>query len=223
MTTFKHGGNDIVKPITPDGLCGFDSYGQLWVWWIEDPQEPERKTGTIVADVRGKICPICQKGWVNTTESIRDQTYLHSMKRHVHRTCEYGSAHVNNFYYWHNLVCESEFNKKGLKFDETKNLYGSAWTGPWYRIKFNHVPNHEFIFGSRKRVYHMEVTNVDKELAAKLDEAFKDQEKITKGVSVDADGKMSWIIHAWTKEYAKINLRTFLQTIPHALIPTEVT
>jgi hypothetical protein len=207
--------NDIVKPITPDGMCGFDSYGQLWVWWLEDPKEPERKTGTIVADVRGKICPICQKGWLNTTDSIRDQTYLQAMSRHVHRSCEYGSAHVNNFYFWHDLVCDNETNVKGLKFEETANLYGSKWTGPWYRVKFNHIDDHEFILGSRKRVYHMEMTNVfDKDELRLLEEAFKDQD-VTKYHSEEK----SFVIHAHGKEDAKKYIKIMVKIATHPLFP----
>jgi len=206
MSTIHFGGskgNEILKPVTPDRLndgspaCGFDQYNQLWVRWHEHFGGDDKSvTGTIVADVRNQICPICQRGWENTVESLRNQEHIQSMKRTAHRTCMNGYGHLSNHYFWHNLVCDEDINFNGLEFTETKNLYGSYWTGPWYRVVFNHIPTHAMVLGSRKRVYHIEIENIPKELADMLELLFS-AEKTTRAYR---DG--SWIIHAWTKEKA---------------------
>lgn len=198
-------GNEILKPITPEKLadgtpaCGFDQYDQLWVR-INHKDDPTSWTGHIVADPRAKVCPVCQKGWANTVESIADQEYIHSMERLAHRTCMNGYGHLSNFFFWHGVVCNVERDKEkpALKIEETKNLYGSGWTGPWYQIKYDCLPNHVFTVGMRKRVYQITISNVPKEFADLLEFAFKAEEQVTRGY--DSDG---WYTHAWGREKAE--------------------
>jgi hypothetical protein len=190
--------NDIIKPITPDRLkdgrpsCGFDGFNQLWV----RRDDGDAIYGNIVADVRGHVCPICQRGWENTTASIADQEFLHDMKRHAHRTCVNGYGHVSNFRFWHELMCSPDINREGLEFTEIPNQYGSYWTGPWYRVEFKHLPTHPFIVGARKRVFHIEMGGVDAELAGFLKLSFE-AEKVTM-----EHAESRWLIHAWTREKA---------------------
>jgi hypothetical protein len=203
-------GNAIVHPVTPDKLndgshsCGFDQHGQLWVRW-HDRLDPDCITGTIVADVRAKSCPICQRGWDNTTASLRNQTYIHSMERHAHTTCMNGFGHIKNFFRWHHLFCEQPMNKEGFDWAEIPNEYGSSWTGPWYRVTYKHLAEFPIVVGTRKRVDNVEVVGVTFQLEELFKEAFKNED-VTKSMSthkLDGEDKPSWLIHAWTDEKAK--------------------
>jgi hypothetical protein len=215
-TTFdlKPNGNSIVKPITPDRLkdgspaCGFDGYNQLWVR-VQDGDDGWR--GHIVADVRAHVCPICKRGWENTAASIGDQQFIHGMDRHAHETCMNGFAYLKTYYFWHNIVCDSDINLEGLTMDETKNQYGSTWAGAWYHVVFKHIPGYRFTVGRRKRVDNIEVNGVDEKLAEMLKFSFESEGiDITRGYDA-AEGR--YYIHAWTDEKAKRYLAIMVHLI----------
>jgi hypothetical protein len=225
-------GNAIIQPVTPDKLndgssaCGFDQHRQLWVRW-HDRDDPTCISSTIVADVRTSICPVCQKGWDNTAASIRNQEFVNGMDRHAHRTCMNGYGHLRNFFFWHDLVCQTPMNQGGLEFVEIPNEYGSTWTGPWYRVTYRHLPDNSFILGARKRVYNVEVMNVSKELVDVFAKAF-DSEKTTQESTVRED-KPGWLIHAWTREKAQEYLQKIVgllvawkkETEPEPVLPAQ--
>jgi len=51
--------NDIVKPLTKDGLAGWDDLGQFWIWHYEGTS----RVGSIYHNVRGKTCCVCNREW----------------------------------------------------------------------------------------------------------------------------------------------------------------
>ena len=58
----------IVKPLTDDGLVGYDQFGQFM---CGTPEGHGRVSYSPVSDVRGRLCVICCQGWHLSAESMR--------------------------------------------------------------------------------------------------------------------------------------------------------
>lgn len=77
--------NPITRPITPDGLVGFDDERHgVWVGTVDWAGELRF---ALHRDVRGHICEICNHAWTMTADAFADQTVWHLTDRTVHKTC----------------------------------------------------------------------------------------------------------------------------------------
>lgn len=211
--------NDILRPLTADGLVGWDQFNQLWLWRVDG----KSRSGTVIADVREKTCPVCNRGWEATAESLGDQYHWDSRKQWVHESCFVRYQGLTEHDFWHEALC-GVFRFQGLK--EIPNEYRGAWNTPWYRIPLSDVPR-TLKLGTRKRVYHMEIEEEAAELPpprdaeegarrlvakARMDfgkaEALFASEDVTKSF-----GPQRVMIHAWTREKARQYLRKFAEIL----------
>lgn len=190
--------NKIIQPLTPDGMVGFDEYGQLCAW----EQDGEFKRGWHLHDVREKTCIICGRKWDVTSESLKDQFVIQSRERWVHQSCYKRYLALEEFEFWYGAICGARIRYHGL--EEIQNEYRAAWNLPWYRAKLldRHV---SFKLGTRKRVYHMQIElsgepRYDRARA----KAFLAKEDVTK--HEDENGLY---IHAWGREKAREYLKAF--------------
>lgn len=187
--------NDILRPVTPDGMIGYDQYNQLFYW----RQEGKDKVGTIIGDPRGSICPICGRGWETTTESMADQYYHRAREKWLHETCFNRYLSFREYMFWHDLICAARIRFEGLM--EITNEYGAAWNNPWYTGKLLDAPA-RLKLGTRKRVFHMEIMSDEPYCNPVAFDEFA-KEDVTKGKT-----PTGFYIHAWTEakalEYMKI-------------------
>jgi len=201
----------IVKPITPKtkiGVAGYDEFNQLAVCLFTE----DGFTAHHIRDVRAMICPICQRGWDSTVESLDNQYGLFQkpwtsekgerFMDHIycHKTCYEGHLHVEERFMWEGIFCGF---KRSFGIEETPNQYGGGWNTPWYEIKYKN--GLEFTVGSRRRVFNISV-KCDRDLS----KDFESEGVITRYYS---DGKFH--IHAWDKDKAK----EYVQRITAILAP----
>lgn len=184
--------NCIKIPITPDGNTGFDEYNQLF--------SIKGDTGHFITDVRAKICPICSRGWENTTESLQNQIYSHVHNKYMHKSCLEGAVYYQEYNFVYNIVVSSDVNIKGVDIKEIPNEYWDKDKLPWFKMIYFDIPNVEFVIGWRKRVRVVKI--IDKNIANyKIEDLFKD-EQVTKSLCLDGVNN-SFYIHAWSDEDTK--------------------
>jgi len=145
---------NIVRPVTDDGLVGFDEHGRFIHCEVDD----DHRIFTLVKDVRRSTCVICGRGWEATSASIGDQTSWLVSNSTVHRSClirheglremeEVRRAVVDARIHFHKLVLLP--NNYWPKTD--------PWSAkPWYEIELADHPA-KLVVGSRKRVMSIEV------------------------------------------------------------------
>lgn len=194
--------NTIVKPLSKDGRLGFDEHGQLCCW---RPEPGGGMVGTIVPDLRGATCMICNHGWDLTPAAYSDHWNWRSQDCVVHETCMIRfTSLVDHALYYSSLV------KAGLRFDKLERIRNQYWSvrdrwhaRHWYRVRLLDS-GRTLKFGSRKHVHHLEIepgaTLVDMGLAEKL---FAD-EKVTKEVirpSEDRGTPKDWSPNAQTEGF----------------------
>lgn len=217
--------NDIVKPLTSDGLVGWDTYGQLWRWRVEGA----RREGTIIADVREKICCVCGHGWKLNAESMGDQYYWDNRAEWAHQSCYIRHLALDEYEFWCNALVGAGFmfgpmdnprmiGEGGPALESLPNGYwrNDPWgVGmPWYRARLlkrvdvekslNGPLGRTLKLGMRKRVHHLEIEigfgPYDKTLAAELFKA----EDVTKEIGED-----HLLVHAWGRDKAREYLKHF--------------
>lgn len=220
--------NAIVKPLTRDGLLGWDQYGQLWRWKVEG----ERRVGTIIADVREKICCVCGRGWELTAEGMGDQYFWSNRAEWAHETCYIRHLALDEFDFWCSALVGAGFifgqkdttkplGEGGPALEALPNGYWGEkdpWGAgmPWYRARLlkklesreNAPLGRTLKLGHRKRVYHLEIEvgfgPYDKALAEEL---FK-SEAVTKVIGDD-----TMLVHAWGQEKAREYLKHFARIL----------
>lgn len=193
--------NDIVTPLTPDGMCGWDKFGQLCLW----KREGENRTGTLIGDVRGRTCRICNQGWVLTVDSLGDQQYWRSYEEWVHHSCSIRYSSLKERDRWFLNLIDAKIRFEGL--EEIPNGYWPrAYLDaqrPWYRVKLLDS-DRTLKLGSRKRVYHMEIEPGKDPLPTEVAKDLFQNENVTKEISENAI-----FIHAWGEDKAREYLKAF--------------
>ncbi len=222
--------NDIVRPLTKDGLVGWDKFGQFWIWKL---QEGGGREGSIYHDVREKICCVCGHGWEITADSLRDQYFWDGRAEWSHITCLMRYLSLQEFEFWRGALVEAGFMfgpidnprmiaQGGPSLQAIPNEY---WRRdpvyslqPWYRVRLlkrvseepslNGPHGRTLKLGQRKRVYHLEIEegdgHYDPTLAAELFKA----EDVTKEIGVN-----SMMIHAWGRDKAREYLKRFARIL----------
>ena len=194
--------NEIVKPLTPDGMVGFDVQGQLWHWEVE---EGGGKVGRIIGDPRGHKCPMCLQGWVLTAESLKDQRYERSYEEWWHYTCLIRHMAMKDRDLFHNALVAAN-----ICFDVLKQVPSRYWGNDpiwskrnWCVTKALDQPI-EIILGSRKRVYNIEFVTTDEAPLKAWQEAAQEfaKEEVTKAFI-----PKKIMLHAWGDEQLKNYLK----------------
>ena len=202
--------NDILRPITDDGRLGFDEFDQLFYW--TKPDVSGARIGTIVADVRDSVCPICNHGWELQPEAFADQTYWYLIEEFVHESCLVRHHSFVERADFERIVSKVVVYKLGLSFsvELIKNGY---WPGsishskkPWYRFSFKDLPV-TLVIGHRKRVTSISVEPKEGKTLGWWNDAKKalSKEDVTKGFS-----GQEIFIHAWTNEKVAEYVDVFL-------------
>lgn len=196
----------IVRPVTGDGLCGFDKFNQFWVYW---PAEDRGYAGSIMPDVREKKCAICGQGWECTSESLRNQYFTRVTDEFVHETCYVGYLAMEEAGMFYHALCEARGQLVIVwHWKKIPNEYRGSWNTPWYRVRFEgYVPYLKI--GSRKRVYHMSMHDLRSDQVAAF-EKLVEREESTKGAESD---RRSVYIHAWTREDVRRYLEIFYKML----------
>jgi hypothetical protein len=222
--------NDIIRPLTPCGMVGWDAHNQLWLW---KNREIGGREGTIIADVRGKICPVCRHGWEITAESLGDQHYWTGRAEWAHESCFIRFLALQDQDFWRSALIEAQFifgqldNPKmlgegGSGLQEIPNEYWGPkdpWGAgqPWYRVRLlkkledgytNGPFGRTLKLGSRKRVYVLEVEPGEGPYDRALAEKLFASEKVTK--EIRSDGIM---VHAWGQDKAQEYLKHFAEIL----------
>ncbi len=200
--------NDILRAITPDGLIGFDEFGQLQAKKVE----AKCTTSWIIWDVCEKICVICNHGWEINHKSMKDQHFWHDREELVHESCYKRYLTLREWQTIYNAVCNCHLAfPQGLK--EAKNQYGAAWNLPWYEFTWKDAPTFTILIGSRKRVFHLEIKAGPgypgiPDLNYKMAEECFSNEDVTKDF-----GPASVWVHAWTEEKLQDYLKKFVRIL----------
>lgn len=188
----------IKRPLTDDGLFGYDEFDQLTLCTIE-PDRPDRRCYEHVADVRRSTCKICNHGWQPTGPSIGDQYRwdLLGDQVYVHLTCFVRHLGLVDRSDVRRAICDARIRFRGL-VEEPNGYWGQTdvWgrERPWYSAELIDHP-YRFLIGSRKRVWSIELQpqggiKCGWWEAAKAE--FKDED-VTKEF-----GEGGILLHAWT-------------------------
>ena len=222
--------NDIVRPVTVDGMAGWDQFNQFYIKW----REGEFTYGSHFHDVREKICPICNHGWELTAQSLRDQTFLDHRAEHAHQSCEIRYAALQEYDFWYRSLVDVGFmfgpidNIKyiaegGPAIESIPNEYwpkNDIWgkLTPWYRVRLlkrlpkenqtyeerNCAVGRRLKLGRRKRVYVLKIEDGPAPYDEKLAQELFAKEDVTKEI-----GRETVMVHAWGKDKAKEYLGHF--------------
>jgi len=194
--------NSNFTPISDDGLIGIDSFGQFNVRRVDG----EWTYTTIMADPRGRTCPICGRGWEFNGPAVSDQFWPQDRGELVHLSCfERKVAWEEKELFLKALGASGWEVPKDARYykhvEEIPNEYGAAWNTPWYKAT---LPNmHGYLkFGRRKSVY---------EIAFHLDDGYEFEEKQRKAIERLFHGEdvtksfssNSFYLHAHGDEKAK--------------------
>lgn len=222
----------IVKPVTSDGLCGYDQHEQFMVYWY-DPPGSDRLTGTMLADLRGEKCLLCDKTWEASSAQLRDQYWVDSVHASVHKSCYVRHLSFLERKKWYGLMCELvDTQLYRMNMEALPNGYGGGWDTPWFRFSFQRILQkgeepargdrivQTTSMGARRRVDSIQFEKLTVDQAAQLEKAFEDVGD-TKGISHERRDEYS--IHAWNDEQCKRYLKTFLMMVGVARVPKEET
>lgn len=199
--------NDIVKHLTPDGMCGWDDRGQLWLW---EAEEGGGKCGRIIGDPRGQKCRLCQQGWILTCESLKDQRYDQDNKEWWHYSCYVRYLATKD----RDLFCGALVGAH-IRFGGFKEIPSGYWRQDplwskrsWYIAQASDQPV-QITLGSRKRVYNIEfepTPGTGELLYWKAAEKEFELEKVTKEFS-----PTRVLLHAWGSDQVKDFLKRLSQ------------
>jgi len=232
--------NDILKPVTADGMAGYDQFGQFYIKW----QDREYTCGSVFHDVREKICCICGRGWELTSKSLRDQDFLSHRAEFAHQSCVIRYEALQEYDFWYRAVLDAGFMfgpldnpryiaEGGPALESIPNGYwpkGDAWGEgkPWYRVRLlKRLPEDKqtaderncelgrtLKLGARKRVYHLEIEPGPGEYDHKLAQELLGNEKVYGDVKVTMDIRPDGLmIHAHGREKAREYLKHFARIL----------
>lgn len=134
----------IVRPITPDGMVGYDQFNQLVLGYAER----SHMTYIFIRDLRRNICTICNRGWEATAASLKDQAHWAMLDDYVHASCLERYSGLQERTLFHGALCGTVRFEKMLPI---KNGYWSESVKPWYEIELLDHPA-RFVLGRRKSV-----------------------------------------------------------------------
>jgi hypothetical protein len=200
-----------LRLLTNDGEVGYDKFNQLiWRRRQSDYIGSDYLVSNFIADVRGKTCLICGRGWELTGKSMGDQLFWRLAEENVHQSCmiRYEGLGERERYYAA-LYGVTKF--RGLK--PIENGYwssGDPWSAkPWYSAElFDHPARIEI--GRRKHVDSIEVVPEGGTSLAFWEEAkvrFAD-EQVTKEFSPGG-----CLVHSWSS----VKTRQYIETLMTAL------
>lgn len=182
----------ITKPITEDGCAGYDDFGQFAVSW----RDGNSITSTHVANLLGRTCRICLRGWEPTGPGLRDQFEWGFIDDYVHESCytRYAALEERSAVYL--SLIEARYRFRGIVEIENgywPKVYESS-KKPWYRPRLMDF-DVEMTVGRRKRVWEIEVkpTNKGRLVWSEKLRKLLENEDVTKGFSEERV-----YVHAWS-------------------------
>jgi hypothetical protein len=187
----------IVRPITDDGLVGFDEQGHF----VHCTVDGDYRTFVGIVDVRRETCVICDRGWEETSASLHDQASWPLTKGLVHRSCLIRhEGLLERQGAWDAIVGAK------MRFGGLLTMPNGYWRPPdpwakkpWYYAELLDHPV-KILLGSRKRVLNIEFHpqgGTKLEWAQEAEEAFRGED-VTKEFS-----ECRVLLHAWGAEKMK--------------------
>lgn len=182
----------IVRPITQDGLVGYDQRGQLMLCAVDALDDSRTYRG--IRDVRDKTCALCLHGWDTTGPAMSDQCFWTLIEETVHESClvrHDGFVERQEFF--------SALVGARIRFRGLATIPNGYWSSdrsaakPWYTAELIDYPAH-FVLGWRKRVAHVELVADGPENFSWFENAKEQcaQEDVTKWFEPRRVG-----LHAW--------------------------
>jgi hypothetical protein len=185
----------IVRPITDDGLVGYDKFDQLTLC----SPEGKWKSYTFIADVRSKTCAICNHGWEPTGPSMADQYRWALLEEHVHLSCFVRHLGLIDRSEVYGAICDARIRFKGLVVEPNGYWRGDDPWGkyrPWYSAELLDQP-YKLLIGMRKRVWSIELIAQGGTKCGWFEAASKEFE----GENVTKEfGESRILLHAWGSE-----------------------
>lgn len=200
--------NPIVRPVTCDGLVGYDRNDNFVAFAkLYGSGEPSIYSSTNTRDITGEMCPLCGKIWgpENTQAQFLDQIWSDAAMSSVHRSCFERALGFNEREKWVDALKEAEFDRSDIMtIKQIPNEYRGAWNTPWYVIELKGVKRAKgdpvmLKFGARKRVYNIEISGIEANGPTLLMKKFE-AEETTKDI---IDGGHGFLIHAWGMDKSK--------------------
>lgn len=224
--------HSIIDPVTSDGMCGYDQYRQFHVAWEEVPGS-ERYTSTIVADLRGQKCLLCDKEWTASARELRDQRWDDRAQAHVHKTCYTRHlAFIDRQRWWGLVYGLIDTHKGQVKMEAVPDQYGGAWGTPWFRFSFRRVPLADakdsdtrnlvipqtLLCGPRRRV---NAIRGERLTISQIEFLTKEFEDVTSTKGQSHERRDEYEIHSYNDEEDKRYVKTFLQMLGIDYVPKE--
>lgn len=170
----------IVKPLSSDGLLGFDERDQLWCW---RPVAGGDFTGRMVPDLREQICIICGHGWELTAEAYADHCNWQFHGSEVHETCMVRYTSLHDYEIYHLALASA-----GLHFQRLQRIPNEYWQErdrwfqrSWYRVTLSDSKR-TLKLGSRRHVHHLEIERGEGEIDVTMAQCLFEHEHVTKGL-----------------------------------------
>lgn len=190
--------SNIVRPVTADGMVGYDGFGQFVLTMLTK----HGRVTTHIADVREKTCAICTYGWAPTGLAMEDQHRWGLIDDFVHRSCLVRHMGFVERAEISDAIYAARIRHHGLRVRE--NGYScDEWARPWYYAELIDFPVRLDI-GWRKRVISIELRpqgGTELEWWSAAQDVFAD-ESSTKDFGADLV-----LLHAWGYEKAKDYLK----------------
>ena len=198
---------NIIRPLTSDGLVGYDEYGQL----VLETRKEDYSSFAFIQDVRDKTCAICNRGWEATGPSMEDQMEWSLIKNFVHESCWVRFTSLTERQHFTNVLHDCQIRHRGLKPIENQywpKVYRLAQK-PWYEAELIAKPI-LLRLGSRKRVNSLEIVcqgGTKLENWKEVETAFA-EEKVTKEFS-----STGLLIHSYSNEDDLRYMKTFTELL----------
>lgn len=219
----------IIDPVTSDGMCGYDEFRQFHVAW-EDVPGSQRYTSTIMADLRGEKCVLCDKTWTASAHELRDQRWDDEAQAHVHKSCY--TRHlgfIDRKRWWEIVYGQVDRHKGQVRMEVIPDQYGGGWGTPWFRFHFRYTPAKDdkathmlnarildipqvLVCGPRRRVNAIRGERLTISQFEFLTKAFEDVTS-TKGAFESHGHRDGYEIHSYTEQEDRRYVMTFLQMI----------
>jgi hypothetical protein len=219
---------------------GYDQFDQLCkVEQMQYKSGEKYTSSTMVWDIRGKACYICKRVWTDDPneweyeelERGRWEEKAGPDGKHkrlkdpvfVHPACYLGHLNINEKNLITGAINKARDAYKArvpYEIDAIPNQYKGAWDTEWYIIQLlESKPRSQIKFGSRKRVWVVELSSEEKLVVPEghaLEVLYK-KEDVTKDGLFDYQGKRleskSIMLHAWTKEKVREYVEAMIRLV----------
>lgn len=204
-------------------VFGYDQFDQFMM--VEQREDKRGWSMTSALDVRGKRCVICNRLWGNDPDDMAQVMHIERPEWSEeagpdgkHKKIKEGTYAHERCYLGHKNLDERHLIREAInrarrphsyvpcKIESIPNEYGGALDTDWYIVTLlESEPKSKIKFGSRKRVWHVELFSEDGNLVVPittpehpLAKALREAKAVNTTTGQD---KRSIYLHAWSEEF----------------------